>query len=84
MAENSAKKVDPDDLRTIVGRQIAFEAMVLALVATHHDRAALRAAFHQSAEAMTTHMLNLPLSDLYRDAFEKARAQILRQLEGAR
>lgn len=72
--------MNDDDLRHIVGRHSAFEALVWAIARTHPDRAAMVSAFKENSEIIKAHLLNLPLSDVYLDAFEKARAQILSRM----
>lgn len=72
--------MEDSDLRHIVGRNTAFEALLWAVARTHPNPTALISAFQENAELLKSHLVYLPLSEAYLDSFEKARKQILSQM----
>jgi hypothetical protein len=72
--------MEDSPFRDIVGRNAAFEALVWAIVRLHPNPEALIAAFKENAEIQKSHLVYLPLSEDYLDAFEKARKQILSRM----
>ncbi len=80
---SQAPNVSPDDLRHEVGRETAFQALAFALIETHPNPHALAAAFEKNSEFLKAHLLGLPLSDVYLDAFDSARKQIADQVQVA-
>jgi hypothetical protein len=65
--------MNDNDLRAHVGRDSAFEALVWAIARTQPNPVALVAAFRENSEIMKAHLVNLPLSEVYLEAFESAR-----------
>ena len=72
--------MEADDLRAIKGHETAFEALVWALARTHPNPNALIAAFQETSETLKAHLVNLPLSEVYLESFEKTRKQILSRM----